>query len=259
MAREAGLNAVLEITDLSVAFGGVDALAGVTFSLRGDELLGLIGPNGAGKTTVMRSITGVVRPDRGVIRLAAQDLAAMPTHMRIRAGLGLSQQLTRPFRAMTALENVTFAAGLEWTRRPLRAMFASDRSAQREEAFRLLRLVGIEDAAARMPDTMPLGYLKRLEVARALALKPRLLLLDEPLAGLNHGEAAQLADTIVALNGQGLAILLIEHNLGEVARICSRLVVLDNGRVLADGPTEAVLGDRAVQDAYLGRSGHAAA
>ncbi|MBE9557629.1 MAG: ATP-binding cassette domain-containing protein [Proteobacteria bacterium] len=252
-------DAVLEIADMSVAFGGVEALAGVTFSLHGGELLGLIGPNGAGKTTVMRSITGVVRPDRGVIRLGGQDLGAMPTHMRIRAGLGLSQQLTRPFRSMTVLDNVAFAAGLEWTRRPLRAMFSSDRSAAREEALRLLRLVGIEDAAARMPGVMPLGYLKRLEVARALALKPRLLLLDEPLAGLNHGEAAQLADTIVTLNGQGLPILLIEHNLGEVARICSRLVVLDNGRVLANGPTDTVLADNAVRDVYLGRGGHAAA
>lgn len=251
--------AVLEISDLSVTFGGVVALADVTFSLHDGELLGLIGPNGAGKTTVMRSITGVVRPGRGVIRLGGRVLGPLPTHMRIRAGLGLSQQLTRPFHEMTALDNVAFAAGMEWTRHPLRAMFASDRSAQRQEALRLLRLVGIEDAAARMPDTMPLGYLKRLEMARALALKPRLLLLDEPLAGLNHGEAAQLADTIVALNAQGLAIMLIEHNLGEVARICSRLVVLDNGRVLADGPTAAVLGDEAVRDAYLGRSGHAAA
>lgn len=251
--------AVLEISGLSVTFGGVVALADVTFSLHDGELLGLIGPNGAGKTTVMRSITGVVRPGRGVIRLGGRVLGPLPTHMRIRAGLGLSQQLTRPFHEMTALDNVAFAAGMEWTRHPLRAMFASDRSAQQQEALRLLRLVGIEDAAARMPDTMPLGYLKRLEMARALALKPRLLLLDEPLAGLNHGEAAQLADTIVALNAQGLAIMLIEHNLGEVARICSRLVVLDNGRVLADGPTAAVLGDEAVRDAYLGRSGHAAA
>jgi len=250
---------VLEVTDLSVTFGGVKALAGVTFSLRDGELQGLIGPNGAGKTTVMRSITGVVQPNRGIIRLDGRDLGAMPTHMRIRAGLGLSQQLTRPFRSMTALDNVAFAAGLERTRRPLRAMFARDRSAEREEALRLLRLVGIEDAAERMPGVMPLGYLKRLEMARAMALKPRLLLLDEPLAGLNHGEAAQLADTIVTLNGRGLSILLIEHNLGEVARVCSRLVVLDNGRVLADGPTDAVLGDNAVRDAYLGRGGHAAA
>lgn len=250
---------VLEIADLSVNFGGVAALAGVTFSLRGGELLGLIGPNGAGKTTVMRSITGVVRPDRGIISLGGQDLGSLPIHMRIRAGFGLSQQLARPFRSMSALDNVAFAAGSQRTWRPLRAMFAADRTAERKEALRLLRLVDIADAADRRPDTLPLGDLKRLEMARALALKPRLLLLDEPLAGLNLAEAAQLADTIVALNGQGLPILLIEHNLGEVARICGRLVVLDNGRVLADGPTETVLGDSAVRDAYLGRGGHAAA
>jgi branched-chain amino acid transport system ATP-binding protein len=252
-------DSVLEITDLTVMFGGVVALDRVNFSLQGTELLGLIGPNGAGKTTVMRAITGVVRQDSGAARLGGRDLCSLPVHARIRAGLGISQQLTRPFRAMTTLDNVALAAGAERTRRPMRAMFASDRSAEREEALRLLQLVGIGDASDRTPDTLPLGYLKRLEVARALALKPRLLLLDEPLAGLNHAEATQLADTVTALNRQGLPILLIEHNLGEVARICSRLVVLDNGRVLADGPTETVLADTAVQDAYLGRGNHAAA
>jgi len=252
-------DSVLEIANLSVTFGGVVALDNVAFALGDTELLGLIGPNGAGKTTVMRSITGVVRPDRGAIRLGGRELGSLPVHARIRAGLGLSQQLTRPFRTMTALDNVTLAAGLERTRRPLRAMFASDRSAERGEARRLLALVGIEDASDRTPDTLPLGYLKRLEMARALALKPRLLLLDEPLAGLNHAEAAALADTVTSLNRQGLPILLIEHNLGEVARICSHLVVLDNGRVLADGPTGTVLADTAVQDAYLGRGSHVAA
>jgi branched-chain amino acid transport system ATP-binding protein len=216
-------DSVLEITDLTVTFGGVVALDRVNFSLQGTELLGLIGPNGAGKTTVMRAITGVVRQDSGAARLGGRDLRSLPVHARIRAGLGISQQLTRPFRAMTTLDNVALAAGAERTRRPMRAMFASDRSAEREEALRLLQLVGIGDASDRTPDTLPLGYLKRLEVARALALKPRLL------------------------------------HLGEVARICSRLVVLDNGRVLADGPTETVLADTAVQDAYLGRGNHAAA
>ncbi len=249
----------LDIAGLTVAFGGVTALDDVSFALAGGELLGLIGPNGAGKTTVMRAITGVVRPGHGRIRVGGRDIGTLPVHARIRAGLGLSQQLTRPFRSMTALDNVALAAGAMRTRRPLRSLLASDRRAERAEALRLLELVGIGEVAEQRPDVLPLGVLKRLEVARALALRPRLLLLDEPLAGLNHAEAERLADTILALNRGGLPILLIEHNLGEVARICDRLVVLDNGLLLADGPTADVLANAEVQDAYLGRGGHAAA
>ncbi len=250
---------VLEVTDVTVRFGGVSALQNVSFSLHEKELLGLIGPNGAGKTTMMRSITGVVRPQQGSIQLAGREIGTLPIHARVRAGLGLSQQITRPFRSMSVLDNVALAAGSARTRRPLRALFERDRSEARREARKLLELVGIAEAAESFPDALPLGFLKRLEMARALALRPRLLLLDEPLAGLNHLEAARLADTIAKLNGDGLPILLIEHNLGEIARVCGRLVVLDNGCVLAHGATTAVLADPTVQEAYLGSSSNAAA
>lgn len=252
------MSALLDVSGLTVTFGGVTAVDGTGFAVEEGALTGLIGPNGAGKTTVMRSITGAVQPKAGTIRLAGQDLTRLPTHRRIRAGLGLSQQIVRPFHTMTLVQNVMLAAGHRRTERPLRALLSRQRTDERERALALLDLVGIADAAESYPAALPLGYLKRLEVARALALDPKLLLLDEPLAGLNSAEARRLADTVLALNGRGLTIVLIEHNLGEVLRICRRLVVLDNGRKIAEGEPTAVMEQPDVRAAYLGESDVAA-
>lgn len=246
------MSGLLSVTGITVRFGGVTALENAGFELKNGELLGLLGPNGAGKTTMMRSITGVVTPQAGEVTLEGRTITKLPTHQRVRLGLGLSQQIVRPFRSMTVLDNVALAAGHDKTGAPLTALRRRDRGAERTRALELLERVGIAEAADSEPSSLPLGMLKRLEVARALALDPKLLLLDEPLAGLNHVEAGRLADTIVALNGDGLSIILIEHNLSEVLRICQRLVVLDNGRNLAAGEPRAVMDDPAVQAAYLG-------
>ena len=253
------MSALLEVTDLTVRFGGVTAVDDLSFAVTEGALLGLIGPNGAGKTTAMRAITGVVTPRQGRVRLAGHDLGGLPTHRRVRLGLGLSQQLVRPFHAMTAVDNVALAAGYARTRAPLAALFSTGRARERRRALELLELVGIAEVAETLPANLPLGHLKRLEVARALALDPRLLLLDEPLAGLNQGEATRLADTVVALNRGGLTVILIEHNLGEVLRICSRLVVLDNGRKLGEGVPRVVMARPEIRAAYLGRGASDAA
>jgi branched-chain amino acid transport system ATP-binding protein len=251
---------LLEVREVSVRFDGVRALKAVSLAVGEGELVGLIGPNGAGKTTCLRTITGALRPAGGRVLLDGRDLTGLPPHARVRLGLGLSQQLVRPFRSMTVAENVMLAAGLARTARPLLALLQNDRARERARALELLRRVGIEDAAESRPATLPLGVLKRLEVARALALSPRLLLLDEPLAGLNSAEARALAETIAALNADGLTVVLIEHNLGEVLRICRRLVVLDNGVRIAEGAPQEVMADRGVRAAYLGEDpDHAAA
>ena len=243
---------LLQLDGLTRRFGGLLALDDVGLSVDDGELVGLIGPNGAGKTTLMRAVTGTVRPESGRVRLGGRDISGLPVHARARLGLGLSQQLVRPFRALTPLDNVALAAGGAHTRRPWRALLATDRRAERSRARELLDLVGIAESADAAPSALPLGVLKRLEVARALALEPRILLLDKPLAGLNHLEAARLADTIAAINKQGTTVLLIEHNLGEVLRICRRLLVLDKGRLIAQGAPRAVMAEPAVRAAYLG-------
>ncbi len=254
------MSKLLEVSNVRVQFGGVVAVNDVSFSLNEGELLGFIGPNGAGKTTMMRAITGVVTPTVGSILLGGEELVSLPIHRRARMGLGFSQQLVKPFRNMTVLENVALAAGSQHTGSPLSALFKVDREVQKTRARELLEQVGISDAADADPSNLPLGYLKRLEVARALAQDPTLLLLDEPLAGLNHAEAHKLADMIVDLNNAGRSIILIEHNLSEVMRICSRLVVQDNGNKIAEGDPESVMNTPIVRAAYLGESNdHAAA
>ena len=244
---------LLDIRAISVRFGGVHALEQVTMNLNPGEILGLIGPNGAGKTTMLRVITGVVKANHGEVQLEGELLNTLPIHVRVRKGLGCAQQLVRPFREMTLAENVALAAGAKHTQYPWQSLFRVERMEALRESRNWLAKVGIEDAADSYPEAVPLGYLKRMEVARALAIRPRMLLLDEPLAGLNQAEATTFADILFELNRQGQAILLIEHNLAEVRRICSRLVALDNGRKIAEGSPETVLKQSSVQEAYIGQ------
>ena len=243
---------MLEAEKLAIAFGGVRALAGVSVSVDRGELVGLIGPNGAGKTTLLRLLTGINVPDAGSVRFEGRDVTHMPIHLRARLGVVLTHQIARPFREMSLLENVMVAAAKEVTRRPWRALATVDARAARERARALLERLGIADAADAPASSVPLGYLKRMQVARALALEPRLLMLDEPLAGLNFTEAARFADLIVALNVDGVTIVLVEHNLGEVTRIARRLLVLHNGAMLAQGMPRDVMARKDVRDAYLG-------
>ena len=237
---------------MTARFGGVTAVDGVSVSVRGGELVGLIGPNGAGKTTLLRLVTGTVPTRAGAVRIDGRDVTQHSPAARARLGVGLSHQIVRPFRNMTVVDNVALAAGHDRTSSPLRALASVDRSGARARARELLAMLGIAGVAESDPSTQPLGVLKRVEMARALGLSPRVLLLDEPLAGLGQAEAARLADTIAALNRGGLTIVLIEHNLAEVLRICPRLVVLDNGRLIADGASAAVMADARVVAAYLG-------
>jgi branched-chain amino acid transport system ATP-binding protein len=255
------MNEMLHVDAISIRFGGLQAVDGVSFAVGEGELLGLIGPNGAGKTTALRLITGVLKVDSGRILIAGTDVTRLPTHRRVRRGIALTHQIVKPFRSLSVLDNVVLAAGLKRTRNALGALFQVGRCDEERKARGILERVGLEDYADAEPDMLPLGLLKRLEVARALALDPRIVLLDEPLAGLNQKEATRLADTIVELNRDGLTVVLVEHNLGEILRVVSRLVVLDSGAVIADGPPDTVIADPRVRNAYLGigEDEHAAA
>jgi branched-chain amino acid transport system ATP-binding protein len=248
---------LLEGRNLSIAFGGVHAVENVSLAVAKGELLGLIGPNGAGKTTLLRLLTGILQPDAGAVIFDGQDVTRMPIHRRAQLGFALTHQIVRPFREMTLAENVMMAAAGEVTVRPWRALVAVSARREREKALALLERLGVADAADKLARNVPLGYLKRMQAARALALNPRLLMLDEPLAGLNAAEATRFADLIVDLNAQGITIVLVEHNLGEVTRIARRLLVLHNGALLAAGKPRAVMARPDVRDAYLGADAHA--
>jgi branched-chain amino acid transport system ATP-binding protein len=247
--------ALLEVEDLLLRFGGVVAADHLSFSVAPGELFGVIGPNGAGKTTVLRLIAGLLQPQAGRIRLLGDDLAGTPTHRRVRRGLGITHQIVRPFFGLTVAENVMIAAGHRHTRHPLAALCRLARAPERHRALAILDQVGLARVADRRPAALPLGQRKRLELARALALEPKLLLLDEPMAGLPSTEAVALGDTILALNRAGMTIVLVEHNLGEVMRLARRLLVLDAGRAIADGAPDAVMREPAVQLAYVGTGG----
>jgi len=246
------MNPLLKVAGVTVRFGGVTAIDDVSFEVHEGELLGLIGPNGAGKTTMLRAITGVVRADAGKITLQGEPLDTLSIDSRIRKGLALSQQIVKPFRQISVLDNVVLAAGFAKTRSPMGALLNLSQDGERKTAQAMLERVDIAGYADQSPAILPLGILKRLEMARALAQRPRLLLLDEPLAGLNSKEAGALAATISDINRQGLTIILIEHNLGEILRVSRRLLVLDNGRRIADGEPMTVMNDPAVRAAYLG-------
>jgi branched-chain amino acid transport system ATP-binding protein len=246
------MSAVLELDDVAIRFGGVQAVGGVTCSVEAGDLVGLIGPNGAGKTTLIRMIAGLLKPDRGNIALGGVDITANSTAMRVRRGLALTHQIVRPLREMTVLDNVVLGVGLAHTSSPLRALLRLSRRRETERAMEILASVGLAGVERKPAGALPLGQLKRLELARALAVDPKIVLLDEPLAGLNHTEAARQAETILEVRRRGVTVVLVEHNLEEVMRICRRLIVLNNGVVIGDGEPRIVMDDPTVHDAYVG-------
>jgi branched-chain amino acid transport system ATP-binding protein len=246
------MSAALRLEDVAIRFGGVRAVDGVSFTIEEGDFVGLIGPNGAGKTTLIKIVAGLLHPDRGRISISGVDVTKEPTAARVRRGLALTHQIVRPFREMTVLDNVALGAGYRHTSSPFRALMHLDRRSEYERAAHILAQVGLAGTERKLAGALPLGQMKRLEVARALAVDPRVILLDEPLAGLNHTEASKQVETIAEVHASGITVVLVEHNLEEVMRICRRLIVLNNGQVIGDGQPRAVMADPVVHDAYVG-------
>ncbi len=248
---------LLELEGVSRTFGGVRAVDGAGFGVGRGQVHGLIGPNGAGKTTVINLISGLLKPSSGQIRLDGERIDTLPAYRIADLGVRRTFQNIRLFPGMSALQNVTVG---QHTRRHvslLERLWFSPRSSKEDRALatdadELLGRVGIGPRGREQASNLPYGDQRRLEVARALASDPRLLLLDEPAAGMNQSEAQGLGELVRTLARQGLTILLVEHNVRLVMEICDRITVLNFGKVIAEGTPAEVSADAAVVAAYLG-------
>jgi len=233
---------MLELDAVTKRFGGLTAVREVSLRAAPGEIVGIIGPNGAGKTTLFNVISGFYGPDGGRVLLDGRDVSRVPAHKICALGLCRTFQIVKPFGNLSVEDNVMIGALTRLT----------SVSAAREEARRVTALCRLEPYAASTARSLPIGLRKRLEVARALATKPRLLLLDEVMAGLNATELGEMITLIRALHAEGLGLIIIEHIMAAMMRLAQRIVVLHHGEKIAEGAPESIARDPRVVDAYLG-------
>jgi len=235
--------ALLEVNRLTKRFGGFMALHEVTIHVKAGERFGLIGPNGSGKTTLINCVSGSLPADGGRIVFDGRDITGLAAHRRTRLGLVRSFQIPKPFSSMTVLENLDIP--LEYA--------AHERSdAADADAMEILRAIGLEGKAHLRPAGLTQIEMRKLELARAMAARPKLLISDEAMAGLSHAEVDDILAILFRLNAQGITIIMIEHIMRAVMRFSQRIVVLDAGELIAEGPPDAIVRNPAVEKAYLG-------
>jgi branched-chain amino acid transport system ATP-binding protein len=250
-------NPLLRIESVSKAFGGVQALWNISFDLHSEQIQGLIGPNGAGKTTLFNLITGIYKPDEGRIIFCDEPIKGRQVHELVKLGIARTFQNVEIFGSMNVIENVMVGRHVRtksgfWgavTRVPWMIL---EEKKTFDQAMEILSFVGIEELAYRKSSELPFGWQRLLEIARALASNPKLLLLDEPAAGLNATETQQLGQLLKKIRAKGITLLLVEHDMSLTMEICDKIVVLDQGKKLAEGTPRQVQSDTAVMAAYLG-------
>jgi branched-chain amino acid transport system ATP-binding protein len=244
----------LELSDVTIRFGGICALNDISLEVLPKQVVGIIGPNGAGKTTTFNVITGAYRPSQGEVRLDGKAVTAKPSHLIARAGISRTFQNIRLFGEMTVWEHLLVAQPHNEfpLRRLLPTRWANPQALRRaQEVLEFLKLEDVKDRAAR---SLPYGLQRRVEMARAVTARPKLLLLDEPVAGMNHDEADEIRHLMLKLRDSGLSILLIEHDMTFVMHLCDYLYVLDFGVMIAHGRPDEIRTNPTVLDAYLGHA-----
>jgi branched-chain amino acid transport system ATP-binding protein len=234
---------LLEVDGLVKRFGGFTALNGVSLQVKRGERFGLIGPNGSGKTTLINCVSGSLRADAGRIRFAGEDVTALPPHQRTHRGIARSFQIPKPFRSMTVLENLGI---------PLEYAGHARGHDGAAEAMAILRDIGLDDKAHLRPAGLTQIEMRKLELARAMAARPKLLISDEAMAGLSSAEVDDILAILFRLNEQGITIIMIEHIMRAVMRFSERIVVLDAGEQIAEGKPDEIVRNPAVEKAYLG-------
>lgn len=236
---------LLEVDSVSVSFGGIKALDGVDLDVGEGTVTGLIGPNGAGKTTLFDVVTGLREPDRGSVAFDGREITSLKPHARARLGIGRTFQRLEIFGSLTVRENLLVAAEIHQSWR-------KDAPEPQEVAERLLDMVRLRPVQHERADELPTGHARLIEFGRALGAEPQVLLLDEPSSGLDEEETDELAELLVEFASAGLAVLLVEHDVGLVMKVCSLIHVLDFGQILAVGAPDEIQRSEAVQAAYLG-------
>jgi branched-chain amino acid transport system ATP-binding protein len=240
------MNPLLKIQNVSKNFGGFAALSGVNLEIGQGERFGLIGPNGSGKTTLINCVSGALRNERGSIVFDGEDVTRLPAYQRTRRGIARSFQIPRPFRSMTVVENLTVP--LEYIVHKGSLHVADTRA----EAMRLLKDIGLSEKADASSATLSQVELRKLELARAMAARPRLLISDEAMAGLSGSEVEEVLKILLELNSRGITIIMIEHIMHAVMRFSQRVVCLDAGRIICEGTPAEIVKNPEVQRAYLG-------
>jgi len=244
------VTALLEVSGLGKRFGGFVALEGIDLAVAAGERVGLIGPNGSGKSTLVNCVCGTLANDAGTVRFNGETVDGLATHERTRRGMARSFQLPRPFATLTVADNLRVPLLYTVNARPGSSLSAAALNARCAE---LLQLVALTDKATQLPRDLTQVEMRKLELARALAAEPKLLIADESMAGLSQTEVDDIVGLLIRLNERGITIILIEHIMRAVMKFSQRLVVLVSGKKIADGPPEAVVQDPEVERAYLGQ------
>lgn len=249
---------LLSVRNVSKSFGGLRALDGCSFDVKEGEILGLIGPNGSGKTTMFNLITGIYDPDKGGILFKGEDIIDLDTHEVAQLGIGRTFQLIRLFPKLTVLDNMLIArryikGDKFWPQLLGKRHVLEEDKIHTERCRELLRVVNLDEKRHELAENLSYGQQKLLEIARALALEPQLLLLDEPIAGVNPTMAKKILEIIGKLNKEGKTIVIVEHNMAVMMNFCRRIIVLDYGKKLAEGKPSQIKRNRKVVEAYLGK------